>query len=195
MNSFKIYGRVELFFIPRGNKWYARLVQIKPFWRYGLTLISLFVISSLWFFFVYTAIDHHIIQFRMETESCCQQNKRCSVAQAKCVSLTKMIQSQEIKLKQIANAFSPVKTAQYTDHIITMIASNSLQLVSCTIGSKQSDESCLSIKTQGDWDKVQLFIKDLMHKEQSITIEDFVLQKNDTQFSIAATISLHQVLV
>ncbi len=193
MNSFK-NGRVELFFIPRGNKWYARLVQINPFWRYGLTFMSLFVTFSLWFFFIHAAIDHQIMQFRMETESCCRQNKRCNVAQNKCVSLQERIQSQGIKLKQIVNAFPSVKTAQYTDHIITMMANNGLQLVSCTIGSKPT-ESCLSIKTQGDWGQVQLFLKDLVHKEQSITIEDFILQKNDTQFSVAATISLHQVLV
>lgn len=51
-----------MYFLPRSSALFYRFIHVKPLYRYGITLVCLFVLTVVWLFAIYTFLDSRIVQ-------------------------------------------------------------------------------------------------------------------------------------
>lgn len=174
-----------MYFLPRNNALYSRIVYIKPAYRYALTSVVILVIGGAWFFMVHGLLLEHNVHMKAEIKRLHEQERMIKQSTIDITRLEQSIAQTQTKLSSYThkkNSYDVLQSAMM--FLVNQAGLCGIAMQSCNV-VEQKDEtwytrSTVSLDVQGNFEQLLKFV-------QSMAASDFILSVHHADISYAAS--------
>lgn len=169
-----------MYFLPRNNAFYSRIVYMKPVHRYAATGAAIIVLIGVWFFGIHGVLESRIGQTHAEIKRLHEQELMIKQSTLDIAQLSTSITDMQAKLKSYSNKKSIHDNFQSAMMaFINQAGMCGLAMQACTV-TEQKDESWyirngVNIDVSGSFDQLLKFVQSLSTSGQLVAMHHATL--------------------
>ena len=170
-----------MYFIPRCNKSYVTLAQMKPWKRWFLGLLIPISIVFFWLTFIYFRLEHSIQTYHLQKKNIENQLDLLNKSEGEVERLTKVIKDLRLQFKE----YSMSTTKNNFNVIIKQAKVAGVELTSCSDDGVCKKEwyaqKNIAIDMRGTLEQIKEFLKKINASHQLCGCSQFTLTNLDDE--------------
>ena len=171
-----------MYFLPRHNTFYRRLVYIKSLHRYALTAVASMALVGIWYFGVHGSFESSINHTQAEIKRLRQQELMIKQSAVDSEQVKKTITAMQASLKEYTDKKDNFQSAMMA--LVNQAGTCGLAMQACTVADQKDESwytrSMVNVDVSGSFDQLLKFVQSLAAPGHLIAMHNATLTRIPT---------------